>query len=132
MSGSVATSIQLTAKVACFGYGCMGGMKRAPKHLYDFVDELYSLSRILIDLQNYFDNHSGSTSQQLLDSPEGPLCGCGHDLELLLKKLQPRGGIGAFMRGAVWPLRANETWQHITRLARYRGLFGLALAADHS
>lgn len=131
ISGIIAV-VQLTGKLTSISYGYIGGVKRASRDLGELLDELGSLSRVLISLQYYVDGNRGAptTALQRLNDPDGPLKVCARELEELVLKLEPRDGWKGVVDGLKWPLKEKDTAQFISRIERHKSLFVFALTAD--
>lgn len=130
LAASLVALVQLAGQLTCVGYGYIGAVKRAPKDLRQLVDELHSLGKILISLQDYADTNPQSTSLQKLNEIDGPIKGCINELNELKPKLEPKGGFRGFVAGLKWPLKETETTQIISRIERHKSLFIFALTAD--
>lgn len=132
IAASIIGVLQLTGALVSVGYEYISGVKAASKDLQDLVDELHSLGKVLIILQDYADKNLKSPVLQKLNDSDGPLQGCAKQLENLRLKLEAgrASGIKGKMRGLVWPLKAAETAQHISRIERHKSLFTFALSAD--
>lgn len=135
LAASIIAVIQLTGTVTSFSYGYISGVKRAPKDLGELLNELGSLSKVLVELQNLVDKPQGPgqpqlTTLQTLNSKDGPLEGIAAELKVLLAKLKPRKGFRKAIQNLKWPLKETETMQHIARIERHKNLFVFALTAD--
>lgn len=129
ITASIVGLIQLSGKVASLGYGYIGAVKRASADVQDLVDELISLSKVLIALRQFADDNPQS---EALATLSGPLRGCTLELEKLERKLKPVDSTWRRMLGSLkWPLKEAEMGQVIGRLERLKSLFVIALSTDH-
>lgn len=128
ISASIIAVLQLTGKVTSFGYGYIGGVKRASKDIGGLVDELGLLTKALITLKDYLEANPQSPALYKLDRP---IRGCIRKLEMLGTILEPpREGFKGIVDSLKWPFKDNEIAQYISRIERHKCLFILALAAD--
>lgn len=124
LSVSIVGLIQLTGQIVTVGYGYIGGVNRARKDLRELMDELHSLTKVLVVLGDYVDTSPESTALQTLNEP---LQRCVEELRELYLELEPKNKIDKFK----WPLKEKETQQRISRIERFKGLFSFAIAADN-
>lgn len=118
---------QLAAKVTSLGYGYVGGVKRAPEDIQNFMKELGSLTRVLTTLEGCAKTHPGSPA---LEEIENPLQECLQEMEKLVTKMQPKGWWKKKVARFKWPLKETETAEYIGRLERHKSFFIIALNAD--
>lgn len=130
---SVIAIAQLTERLIALGYVYLGGTKAASKDLRELVNELQSLGKVLVVLQDYAqaDQNLQSTALQSLNGQNGPLPGCALELRRLQLKLEPKQGLRGMIQSLKWPFKEQETQQHIARIQRQKSLFILALTVDH-
>lgn len=76
IAASLIVVIQLTGTLVGLGYGYAGGVKWAPKDLRDLVDELKSLSKVLITVQDYTNKSPQSPALHTLNDQSGTLQSC--------------------------------------------------------
>lgn len=129
---SIIGVLQLTGALVSVGYDYIGGVKSASKDLQDLVDELHSLGKVLIILQEHADSNPKSAALQKLNSSDGPLKGCTDQLDKLKSKLEAGKALGfkGKVKNLVWPLKEKETMQYISRIERHKSIFTFALTAD--
>ncbi|RPB14018.1 hypothetical protein P167DRAFT_572939 [Morchella conica CCBAS932] len=112
VSGIVAL-IQLAGKLTSISYSYACGVKRASKDLGDLIDELGSLSKVLLSLRSHLERvktTSSVSALQGLNDSDGPLKGMVDSIK--------------------WPLKEKDTLQLISRIERHKSLIVFALAAD--
>lgn len=131
-TASVIAVIQITGKLVILGYEYIGGVKDASKDLRHLMDELYSLTKVLLDLQDFVRDARNvhSAVLQMLDGQNGPLSGCMVELRRLQLKMEPKTGWRAKMKSLMWPLNEKDTMKHIQQLERHKTLFVLAITKD--
>jgi hypothetical protein len=132
VSGIVAL-IQLAGKLTSISYSYACGVKRASKDLGDLIDELGSLSKVLLSLRSHLERvktTSSISALQGLNDADGPLKVCGRELEELISQVEPRNGWKGMVDSIKWPLKEKDTLQLISRIERHKGLIMFSLAAD--
>lgn len=132
VSGIVAL-IQLAGKLTSISYSYACGVKRASKDLGDLIDELGSLSKVLLSLRSHLERvktTSSISALQGLNDSDGPLKVCGRELEELISQVEPRNGWKGMVDSIKWPLKEKDTLQLISRIERHKSLIVFALAAD--
>lgn len=102
-TGSVIAVLQITGDVISLDYGYIGG-KKAANGARNLIDELHSLSKVLVALQDYAHANLQPLALQKLNNQDGLLQGCRQELERFQLELG-QGILGNFK----WPLKENGT-----------------------
>lgn len=133
IAASIIAVLQLAGAVTIMGYNYLGGVKRASNDTQDVINELHSLSQVLVALKEFADNNPQSTALQKLNTKDGPLAGCAQELKALKSTLEKKGtsGLKKMVDSLTWPLKEKETAQLLARIERHKSLFTFALTADH-
>ncbi|KAI5841032.1 hypothetical protein DFP73DRAFT_132950 [Morchella snyderi] len=132
VSGIIAL-IQLAGKLTSISYSYACGVKRASKDLGDLIDELGSLSKVLLSLRSHLERVKTTSSISALrglNDTDGPLKVCGRELEELISQVEPRNGWKGVVDSIKWPLKEKDTLQLISRIERHKSLIMFALTAD--
>lgn len=127
---SIIAVLQLAGKVTSLGYEYINGVRWGFKDIGDLLNELGSLSKVLLTLKDYADTNLQSPALQQLNARDGPLRGCTVDLRKLQARLQPKAGIKRKIDILTWPFREHEMMECIARIERHKTLFILAITAD--
>lgn len=134
VAASLIGVIGLVGKVISLGYQIYqhcGDVKQASKDIQKLMNELHSLTPVLVALQDYAVANPQSVTLQLLAGENGPLWECDRELQGLKQKLKPEKGWKGKVDILKWPLKEKETSRHISVIERQKNLFSLALTMDH-
>lgn len=134
---SIITVIQITAKVISTCYEYQRSTHRYPKDIVKITQELQSLRNVLERLADIANSQTESASVSLptlesLNYSGGPLEICAVEIQQLGANLTPVDGrLKRTGRMLTWPLKEKDVQKTLGILARQRGIFQLALTADH-
>lgn len=134
VAASLIGVIGLVGKVISLGYRIYqhcDDVKQAPKDIQKLMNELHSLTPVLVALRDYAIQNPKSVALQMLKNQNGPLRECERELQGLKEKLKSEKGWRGKMDMLTWPLKEKETERHISVIERQKNLFSLALTMDH-
>lgn len=132
LAASIVAVLQLAGQLTIWSYSYIGGVKEAPSTIQQLVDELQSLSGILVNLESCVNSNPGLPALQKLGGLSGRLQQCNRDLEALRLKIEIKPDkLQAKIGRLTWPLKEKEVMDYIARLERHKSHFALVLGADH-
>ncbi|KAF2033016.1 ankyrin [Setomelanomma holmii] len=134
--GSVAGLVSLAIQLAQLSYQYVSGIKGSSKAWSTYIQELSTLTSVLLKLQQASDHADAPNLAQILPSPgvsANSIRECHNELsdlkstlsEKLLKK-----GLRRKLEMLAWPFSEFETQKKVLMLHRFSSLFGSALVAD--
>jgi hypothetical protein len=131
ITASILAVLQITSTVTQYLKDVRGGTEDRTR-LRDEIRSTICLLEMLKDriedpetIDKWFD------AVRLLDGPDGPLIQFKNALELLAKKLAPRGRIQQVAQVLKWPLDKAEVNEVLGTIERLKSLFSLAMQNDH-
>ena len=145
LAASIAGVITLSAQVTALSYKYLNGVKNASKDINRLINELTSLSGILMALQagastnwttRFSDQNSSHSSTYSIETliPE-----CTSLIEELRMKLEikptskqdpTKATVGVF-RSLMWPVKEKETIEYVQKLERLKTLLTLAISMEN-
>ncbi|KAI5838991.1 hypothetical protein DFP73DRAFT_243697 [Morchella snyderi] len=130
---SIASLVQITAKVYGLMHIYVVGVNRADKDRQELLEELNTLSLLVVHLQDEVrENWEGSPALQKLCSREGMLQGFALECALELTKLEARfNQKNRFLGRLKWPLQAGETKEYVAKIERFKSAVDVALGLDN-
>ncbi|KAH8148970.1 uncharacterized protein LAJ45_06945 [Morchella importuna] len=133
VAASIAGLVQVIATVYGLIHTYAGGVNRADKDRQELLEELKTLSLLVVHLQDEVrENWEGSPALQALCSRDGVLQGCALECAVELKRLEDRfKHKNRFLSRLKWPLQAGETKEYVEKIERFKSTVDIALGLDN-
>jgi hypothetical protein len=134
--GSIAGLVSLAIQLSQLSFQYVSGVKGSSKAWSAYIQELSTLTTVLLKLQQASEHVDGQTTLHILPSPGVPASSiqeCHKELDslksALSEKLKKRG-LRRKLEILIWPFSESETQKKVLTLHQFSNLFGSALVAD--
>ena len=145
LAASIAGVITLSAQVTALSYKYLNGVKNASKDINRLINELTSLSGILMALQagastnwttRFSDQNSSDSSTHSIETLIPECTSLIEELQMKLEikptsKQDPTKAIVGVFRSLLWPVKEKETNEYVQKLERLKTLFTLAISVEN-